>query len=342
MVAFFNFFTEVPSLKEFSLKNYSINLSLDKLNLGVDNIHFDVHLSPEFCKTTSKVMLRLIAKHFKTSNAPDLCKNFDWFRERNEFKKLCLDVLRDAINKAKLAHEIQIDYLAQIAIIELFIKEIGKQYEACKQNFKNVIRKHEADQNQNMTIKLKEELSQIMQNKKSIYREVSIDIFKCLSEVQEGLNELRAVNFGKEAILPDEFFSNPLLHVENPSNDIFMMEEYILLGHRIEDPNRYETIFYLINGLLCDLYQNSFGSQEIANQSTITSIESNEFHDTHNEIVNNLIKEVDNVDTLLNYFHTWNLYKKLKKQKENKKRASKIKAESKRAESSFKFVSQEI
>ena len=329
MVAFFNFFTKIPSLKGFSLKNYSINLSLNKLNPGVDNIHFDVNLSPEFCKATSKIMFRMIAKHFKTSNVPDLCKNFDWFKERDKFKKLCFDILKDAINRAKLNHEVQIDYLAQVAVIKLFINEIEKQYEACKQNFKNIIRKHEADQNQNITIRLKEELSQIMQNRKSIYREVSIDIFKCLSEVQNGLNELRMVNFGKEIILPDEFFSNPLLHVDNPSNDIFMMEEYILLGHRIEDSNRYETIFCLINSLLCDLYKNSFGVQEIANQGTIAYTENNEFHDTNNEIVNNLIKEIDNIDILLNYFHTRNLYKKLKKQKANKKELQELKHKAK-------------
>ena len=52
-----------------------------------------------------------------------------------------------------------------------------------------------------------------------------------------------------------------------------MIEEYILLGYRLEDPNRYETILYLIKSLLSDLYKNSFGSQEIANQNTITSSE---------------------------------------------------------------------
>lgn len=326
MFAFFNFFTKVPNLKAFPLKSYSINLSLNRLNLGVDNIHFDAHLSPEFCKKTSKVILQLIARQFKTSNAPGLDKKFNWFRERDEFKRLCLDVLMDAINKAKLAHEVQIDYLAQIAVIELFIEEIKKQYEACIQNFKNVIRKHEVARNQNMTIKLKEELAKIMQNKKSIYREVSIDIFKCLSEVRtEDLNGLREVNFGREAILPDEFFSNSLLQVDNPSDDTFMIEEYVLLGYRLEDPNRYETILYLIKSLLGDLYKKSFGSQEIANQNTITSRENNEFHDTYNKIIDNLIKEVDNIDILFNYFHSQNLYKKLKNRKGDKEELLKLK-----------------
>jgi len=326
MAAFFNFFTKVPNLKGFPLKSYSINLSLNRLNPGVDNIRFDVHLSPRFCKTTSKLILQLIARQFKTSNAPGLDEKLNWFRERDEFKRFCFVVLKDAINKAKLAHEVQIDYLAQIAVIELFIKEIGKQYEACIQTFRNVIRKNEIARNHNMTIKLKEELSQIMQDRKSIYREVSIDIFKCLFEVQaEGLNGLREVNLGREAILPDEFFSNSLLKVDSPSDDTFMIEEYVLLGYRLEDPNRYETILYLIKSFLSDLYKNSFGSQEIANQNTIISRESNEFHDTYNKIINNLIKEVDNIDILFNYFHSQNLYKKLKKRKGNKEELLELK-----------------
>ena len=165
MAAFFNFFTKVPSLKGLPLKSYSINLFLNRLNLGVDNVRFDVYLSPEFCKTTSKVILQLIVKNFKSTNAPGLDKKFDWFKERDEFKRLCHDVLIDAINKAKLAREVQIDYLAQIAVIELFIREIRKQYEASVQNFKNIIHKHEIARNQAMTIELKEELSKIKLNK---------------------------------------------------------------------------------------------------------------------------------------------------------------------------------
>jgi len=128
MATFFNFFTKVPSLKGLPLKSYSINLSLNRLNLGVNNILLDVHLSPEFCKITSKVILQLILRRFKSSHTPGLDKKFDWFKERNEFKRLCHDVLIDAINKAKLAREVQIDYLAQIAVIELFIREIRKKY----------------------------------------------------------------------------------------------------------------------------------------------------------------------------------------------------------------------
>ncbi|MBC2694902.1 MAG: hypothetical protein HF982_06440 [Desulfobacteraceae bacterium] len=316
MAAFFNFFTKVPNLKEFPLKSYSINLSLNRLTLGVYNIRFDVYLSPGFCKTTSKVILQLIAKNFKSTNAPGLDKKFDWFKERNEFKRLCCDVLRDAINKAKLAHEVQIDYLAQIAVIDLFSKEIKKQYEACIQNFKNAIRKHEVDQDQAMTIKLKEELSKIMQNKKLIIREVSIDVFKCFSDVQtEELNELREVNFGRQAILPYEFFSNSLLKVDNFSDEIFMIEEYILLGHRFEDPNRYEALICLIKSILGDIYKKNFGPQKIYCQDINTSDKQDEFQDNYGKVIDNLIKEVDNIDILFNYFHSQNLYQKLKKRK---------------------------
>lgn len=318
MAAFFNFFTKVPSLKGLPLKSYSINLSLNRLNPGVNNIRLDVHLSPEFCKITSKVILQLIVRRFKSSHTPGLDKKFDWFKERDEFKRLCHDVLIDAINKAKLAREVQIDYLAQIAVIELFVREIRKQYEATVQNFKNVIHKHEIVRNQAMTIELKEELSKIMQDKRSVFREVGIDVFKCLFKVQtEGLNELREVNFGSEAILPDEFFSNSFLQVDNPYDDVFMIEEYMLLGHRFEDPNRYEALIYLIKSILGDIYKKDFGPQEISDQD--------KFQDNYDKIIDNLIKEVDNIDILFNYFHTQNLYGKLKKHKGDKEGLLKLK-----------------
>jgi len=45
MFGFFHFFPSPPSLKQLSLKPYRINFSLDRLALGVDNIHLDVHIS---------------------------------------------------------------------------------------------------------------------------------------------------------------------------------------------------------------------------------------------------------------------------------------------------------
>ncbi len=47
MLNFFSSFSKLPSLKNLPLKSYLIDYSLDRLAFGVDNIHFDVHISPQ-------------------------------------------------------------------------------------------------------------------------------------------------------------------------------------------------------------------------------------------------------------------------------------------------------
>ena len=39
-------------------------------------------------------------------------------------RRICNDFLLDGINKAKKASEVQIDFLAQIALVKLFMEEI--------------------------------------------------------------------------------------------------------------------------------------------------------------------------------------------------------------------------
>jgi hypothetical protein len=66
MFSFFNFFSKPPSLKQLSLKRYQVNYSLDRLAPGVDNIHLDVHISPQVHNAVKRVASLLMIKHSRT------------------------------------------------------------------------------------------------------------------------------------------------------------------------------------------------------------------------------------------------------------------------------------
>ena len=87
---------------------YSAHFSLNRIMPGVDNFHYDVHLSPIFRETASRLIFHLI---LKSSGADyDLENEFDWTSGRNEFKQLCCDVMLEAVKRAKIgSREIQID-----------------------------------------------------------------------------------------------------------------------------------------------------------------------------------------------------------------------------------------
>ena len=180
MFSSFSDFAGIP------LKAYSVKLSLDRLTPGVDNIRHDVLLSPDFCKSSSKLIYTLFLKHAKAKKILNLDPTTSLVTARDEFKHLCRNVLHTAINQAKSASENQIDLLAQITIVKQLAQEIRCQYNSLIENFNDTVRRHEISSNEglNSYIKIKEKLSDIQQNKKSISLNVAAELFQYLIEVQ--------------------------------------------------------------------------------------------------------------------------------------------------------------
>ncbi|OQX19876.1 MAG: hypothetical protein BWK80_36290 [Desulfobacteraceae bacterium IS3] len=321
----FNFLKNIfrlPGLPDFPLKSSSVKFSLNRLTRGVDNIRYDVYLSPDFCKSANNLVVQAVAVHTRTEDILNLDKNSTLLKEKEEFRKLCTEVITDAVNKAKLRGEIQIDYMVQTAVAKLLLEEIRGRYEKLIVHFKNIIREYETSGNHEGAIQLKKELSEIQENRKTILHNVGREIFQYLIEIQnKDLREMREANFGFGAVLPDHVFSNPMLHAEDINDDFFMLESYdILLGHRVEDPDKYETLVSLIRELLFYIDRKD---QENIPETKDPGLEA-ELKEADEEKINAWMSEADNVEILFNYFRTKQRRKLLKKQKADKKELSEL------------------
>ena len=144
-------------LNTFHLKFYSIELPFTRLKLGVDNVRFDVYISSEFRKVAERFIFELIIKHAEASQPFIINPEINWFRETSEFQRLCTEILTGGVNKAKAQSEIQIDFLAQTAMVKMLTEEIKNQYEEAIQHCKNVIRKQEFSHQAEATLRLREE-----------------------------------------------------------------------------------------------------------------------------------------------------------------------------------------
>jgi len=345
----FTLFSNYSDLKGLPLKAYSVKFSLDRLTPGVDNVRHDVLLSPDFCKSVSKLVYQLFLKHAKAKKILNIDSTSSLVTERDEFKHLCRDVLHAAINQAKSASEIQIDLLVQITIVKKLAQEIQSQYRKLIENFNDYARRHETASSEglNSYIKIKEKLSEIQQNKKSIILNVAQELFEYLIEVQhENITEMRESILGPETIFPDDVFSNPIIHVEDPFEDLLMMDEYVLVGHRFEDPDSYENVLFLIRSLLRKVLLKIFlTDSSIAggsiNQAKITQkvngISGKNYQDTRYDAIDIWLNHVDNIDLLLNSFKSKERYQSLKKQKKSQKDVNKLKKLAKNQEKLLNF-----
>jgi len=310
---------------------YSIVFSLKGLTIGVDNVRHDVHLSPGFCAAAEKIILQLIAKH---AHAEKIL-NIDVAglpREAEEFKRLCRDVMRDAVNMARRKDVVQIDFLAQAAVIKLLTEKIHGRFEALIDKFNNCIWEQEFSHQHNTgaIVQLKEKLATLRQNRKAILRGASRDIFSYLIDAQhKGLQTLRAANFGNEAILADEVSANPMLMVEDPHDDFFMIEEYVLLGHRLEDPNKYDTLILIIKNILGGIVMKNRSAEPKERAAPILQPAGKKAFKRPREVADpaiaGWIKHPGNFDMLLNIFQTEEQCRLLKNQRGTRQKIKTLK-----------------
>jgi len=225
--------------------------------------------------------------------------------------------LLDGINRAKSAAEVQIDFLGQTALAKLFLEEIENQYKYLVAHFEPLVRIYQLSSryDQNEVFIIKNKLSEIKRRHNQIIRLVGEELLYLLANINaKKLRNMRETHFIPKDILPDNYFINPILHTNNPTDDFFLIEEYVLLGQRSEDPDNYENIKLIIHELLSktDLVQENIKDD---NSMAVNegSVQINEhFSDAEANIFDSWIMESGNIDRMFNYFDSRELSEKAK------------------------------
>jgi hypothetical protein len=256
----------------------------------------------------------------------DIGVEFDWNKEKEEFKKLCKDLMLDAVKRAKLGDEgIQIDYLAQVAVTKYLIQEISNQFEELLIRLNNQVWEYESTDDAELvlqTLSLKDRVLAIRHKKSIIITLASKEIFQYLLEAQKPLQERREANYGAGSLLKDDLFTNPILHIDRQRDDYFMLEQYVLLGNRIDDPDRYETLLALLKELLGRIRINPAkdisGAKEESRAHGMEKSPERKL-ELENQKIEGWLREVQNVDLLLDHFKTAEEIAAIKKQRSTAK-----------------------
>ncbi|MCX5838251.1 MAG: hypothetical protein NTW71_06975 [Deltaproteobacteria bacterium] len=319
MIIFPYFFSKPPSLKQLPLKRYLINFSLDRLALGVDNIHIDVHISPQVLSAVKRAVYISMIKHSQSEYFFEDHHKDPRENEKLALKNVCIEVLLEGINNAKSKSEVQIDFLGQAALAKMFLEEIGNAYRKLVTNFETLMRDFELSRRYDQVewLKMKEKLTEIKHNQRRIVRVVGKELFQVLADVHaKNLKNIRESNFPVEYILPDNFFINPTLHTDNVADDFFLADAYVLLGQRSDEPNNYNSLKSIIDGLLGKTDLEREGATDGENENRETK-EADILSDEGNAL-DPWLMGIDNIDLMFNCFDSKEQYKKAKEQKEPK------------------------
>ena len=248
------------------LEPYSAEIRLTNLTLGVDNIHYDVFLSPRFVEFTRKYLLDLVRqvvnvsllygeKNRKPSGPP----------EHSVFRKMLAEILQESLTRAKFQQSIETDVLHHLALLKFISQETGNQFSSILVECKDWIRgRGQLFEHSEQAHVMRSKVAEIQADRKNVIRQVGETLCRIWRDLEENtIARTRHALFGSD--FPEIYLllQNRFLFVEGGNDDYFFLEHYVLLGNFINDPDRFEVFDALLLDIVRDCVLSGDSAEEL-------------------------------------------------------------------------------
>src|ERR1700682_1152757 len=234
------------------LKTYAVTLPMASLAVGVDNIHHDVFLSPRFIQFTRGYLLDLIRQSTATTHFSGLDVRPSRPPETSVFKKILSELLHASLTRAKYEKNIEIDFLFRIALIKFLTQEIGNQFANLILEGKEWVRQRgEHFERSQQAHVIKAKLSELQSSRRRVIRAVGQQVAQMVADAEENVVcKARRALFGEDFAPFYELLKNRLIFLDGGKDDRFFLENYVLLGNYVRDPDRFEVMDALFHEFL--------------------------------------------------------------------------------------------
>ncbi len=231
------------------LVSYTPALSLETLQLGIDNVRHDVWLSPEFTKVAGAHIAKLIAKYGNiqglTPAEPVSSKSmFAKFvpataKKTPDLKPLLLELHKSALNRAKAEGNPVIDLLARMSTIKFLRGEINAEYATALDRCREMLKGYEGIRQQK-SLEYREAVAAFQIAKKRIFRQAGQELFRLLREIErENLASMRRSFFGEQRDADYQLFLHQLIFLDESRDSYLAAEHYVLIGGFENDPDSF-------------------------------------------------------------------------------------------------------
>jgi hypothetical protein len=244
-----------PSASEaarIELKSYNVAIPMGSLAIGVDNIHHDVFLSPRFVQAAREYLFDLIrqstsATYFsgielRTTKGPDSAA----------FRKLLSELLQSSLTQSKYQKNIEIDLVFRLSLLKFLTLEMGNQFANLIHEGKEWIRQRgEHFERSQQAHVIKARLSELQSARRGVIRRVGQQVAQIVADVEDAvISKTRRALFGEDFAPFYELCKNRLIFLDGMKDDVFFLENYVLLGNYARDPDRFEAMDALFQEFL--------------------------------------------------------------------------------------------
>lgn len=258
------------------LASYDPVLSLDGLQLGIDNLRHDVWLSPSVSKAVADHISNLIAKYGNVENVMAADPGLSTGANRNvlgklapgvgknpDLKQLLHDLHKCLLNRAKARGDLRIDVLGRAAIIKFLRSELNHQYTHVLERCRVILKGYEGVRQQK-ALEYRETVASYLIGKKHILRQLGQELFRILRQIErETLATMRRSFFGENQTADYQVFMNRLIFLEEGRDSCLQAEHYVLIGGFENDPDSVGNV----RALICEFLKTVVPEAESADSS---------------------------------------------------------------------------
>jgi hypothetical protein len=247
--------TEPPNRPD--LQYYGLTLAFSDLKLGVDNLRYDVFLSPRITADLSFHLARYICRFGEVESLFEMdvpaatqtkfiraAENATKLRKPgpSDLKALLVAIHLAILNRAKAEGNPSVDVLGRLAVLKFIRTELQAQFarilEQCRIKSKSL-----EGVRQTKMMQTQELVSAFQVRKKIIIRRAGQELFRLLREIEkETLARTRRSLLGELPADCYRLFLNPLILTEDGRDDYLCAEHYYMFGNFDKDPDRFPTM----------------------------------------------------------------------------------------------------
>jgi len=256
--------SEPPSLPD--LRYYRPVLVLSDLQLGVDNLRYDVFLSPRSIADLRFHLARYLCRFgevetllqmdvpsapqpkFSPKGAPNVRKP-----PPLDLKTTLISIHQAILARAKVEGNPSIDLLGRLAVLKFIRLELQAQFakilEQCRMKSKAL-----EGMRQSSLMRVQECVALFQVHKKIIIRRTGQEVFRLLRDIEkETLSRTRRSLLGELPADTYRLFLNPLIFTEDGRDDYLCAEHYYMFGNFERDPDRFPILRQLALDFLREL-----------------------------------------------------------------------------------------
>src|SRR3984893_18006712 len=234
------------------LRSYNTTIPMGSLAIGVDNIHHDVFLSPRFVQASREYLFDLIRQHTKGSYVAGTELRAVRGPDHTTFRKQLTDFMQSAVTQAKFHKNIEIDLLFRLSLLKFLTLEIGNQFANLILEGKEWVRQRgeHFERSQEAHV-IKAKLSELQSSRRAVIRTVGQQVAQMVADAEENVVcKTRRALFGEDFSPFYDLLKNRLIFLDGGKDDRFFLENYVLLGNYVRDPDRFEVMDTLFHEFL--------------------------------------------------------------------------------------------